>query len=129
MTSISQDPKTSKFQAFLRKAARYLLGYLLFAVDMVALIFLLFRIRLDTILISDIFEYEIWEIRSITTFTILIIGLIMFAVVAYCEDRLRKAIETNGMWWKVLLRIYLGTAVAWILEICIYNAVVWFVYH
>ena len=126
MTIPNQDPKTSKIKAFLRKAMYYVVGYLLYAVTMAALIFLLFRIRLDVILIADLLRFKIWEIRGIVNISLVVIGILMFILVGFSEDRLRKSIEENRM-WKVLLRIYIGTGAAWALWTLLYYISVWII--
>ena len=126
MTSKNQNQKTSKLKVFLRKAENYLLGYLLYAVIMAALFFLIFRIRMDMILISTELGYNIFQVRTITNYSILISSLIMLVGVGYSEDRLRKAIEENRM-WKVLLRIYLVTAAVWVFWLCVYYIAMWII--
>lgn len=127
MTSNGQNQKTSRLKSFLQKAEHYLVGYLLYAGTMAALFFLLFRIRLDAILITSGMGYNIVQVRGTSNFIIVILALIMLVGVGYSEDRLRKAIEENRM-WKVLLRIYLVTAAAWIFWLCIYTVAKWIVY-
>jgi hypothetical protein len=114
MKSNAQNQKTSRLKAFLRKAAKYFLGYLLYTVCMAALVFLLFRIDMDLTLILTALGDSKFQVRGITNWTVVIMGLLMLVGIGFSEDWLRKSIAENRM-WKVLLRMYLATAAAWLL--------------
>lgn len=101
-----------------------MLAYLLYAVCMAALMFLLFRIYVDMNLITSVAGSNVFQVSWMANWTVLIVGLVMLVGVGYSEDRLRKAIEENRM-WKVLLRVYLATAAAWALWEAIYYVAMW----
>ncbi|MHB9004911.1 MAG: hypothetical protein ACYC6C_12785 [Coriobacteriia bacterium] len=127
MTTNGQYQKTSRLKMLFRKAGTYLLGYLLYAGVMAALFFLLFRVRLDTILITSVLGYNIVQVRGASNFLVVSLALIMLVGVGYSEDQLRKAIEENKM-WKVLLRIYAVTAAVWIVWVSVYTLATWVIY-
>jgi hypothetical protein len=124
MTSNTQNQKPSRLKEFLRKAANYLLGYLLYAGPMVALVFLLFRIYVDLNLITSVAGYNKFQVSLIANWGVLLIGLVLLVGVGFSEDRLRKSIAENGM-WKVLLWIYLATAAIWAVWEGVYYVSMW----
>jgi hypothetical protein len=125
MTSNTQNQKPSRLKEFLRKAANYLLGYLLYAGPMVALVFLLFRIYVDLNLITSVAGYNKFQVSLIANWAVLLIGLVLLVGVGFSEDRLRKSIAENRM-WKVLLWIYLATGAIWAVWEGVYYVSMWF---
>ncbi len=124
MNSTDKNNKAARRKAFLQKAGNYTIGYLLYALVLVALFFLLFRIRSDVILLAYQAGKNMVDVRGISNIIVLLVALIMLVGMVYSEDYLRKGIA-DGRLWNCILRIYIAAASAWAFWLVLFYILVW----
>src|SRR4030042_6798348 len=108
-------PKKKRFAT----VTTYLIGYVLFGIFILLLIFLLFRIRINIVQIGFLLGYNQGRVKGMSNLGVLISGVLMLIAVVFSEDYLRKGIEKDQMWIQ-LLRIFLVEGVVIALSLSLY---------
>jgi hypothetical protein len=126
MSLDNQNNKATRRRQFFKTAGNYIAGYSLLALVMLALFFLLFRIRSDVILLAFQSGKNQVDVRGISNIIIVFAGLIMMVGVVYAEDYLRKGIPERRL-WQCILRIYIATAGAWVFWLALFYILLWII--
>lgn len=126
MTSLDKHPTNPK-KSFFRTAGAYIIAYLLFAIVLLSLVLLLFRIRSDVIMVAFELGNNRAVVRGLSNISVVIAGIVMLVGVVYSDDYLRRGIEAGKM-WKHILRIFIVTAAAWALWMLAYFIAIWIIY-
>ena len=96
-TAQNQNLDADKKSTGMNRVLRYIAGYSLFLVFLVAAAFLIFRLRANLIQIAFLLGYNQVKVKGIANLGILFGGILVLAGVIFSEDYLRKGIQKKQM--------------------------------